>query len=252
VAAARRHARLPYVIAPDITALLEELHAGRPVLVLQNLGTRFHPLWHYAVVVGYRPDADQIILRSGATRRQLVRTSRFLQTWRRADLWGLVVLRPGELPARPRLQSFLHAVAELESTGQTMAARLAYAAATRRWPTSPTAWLGLGNTEYRLGDMDEAERSYRQAIRADRDYSAAYNNLAEVLSRRGCFDTALAVLDAAMTLTGAAAGELRVVLGQTRREILARRPAAYSGDPLACAPPVRSETQTARFCLTPD
>ena len=38
VGAARRHGRLPYVLATTADEMVEELEAGRPVLVLQNLG----------------------------------------------------------------------------------------------------------------------------------------------------------------------------------------------------------------------
>ena len=234
VAAIRRHGRVAYVIEPEIGPLLEELQAGRPVLVLQNLGTRSYPLWHYAVVVGYRPDRDEIILRSGTTRREITPARRFLRSWRLADFWGLVVLRPGELPAAAHPDRYLKAVADLESTGQTGAARTAYAEATRRWPNNATAWLGLGNTEFNSGNLERAENSYRQSIRAAPGFAAAYNNLAEVQARRGCVDAALETIGSALALTGDAARRLRVPLLQTRHELAQSRPPDYPGDPASC------------------
>ena len=56
VAAIRRYGRVPYEIEPSLSSLTAELQAGRPVLVLQNLGIKIAPLWHYAVVVGYSPE----------------------------------------------------------------------------------------------------------------------------------------------------------------------------------------------------
>jgi len=237
VAATRRHARVPYAIGPTIDALLEELQAGRPVLVLQNLSISSLPVWHYAVVVGYRPDRDEIILRSGTERHQTMPASRFLKTWRGAGSWGIVVLRPGELPATAQPERFLKTVADLESTGQTRAAELAYAAATRRWPDNATAWLGLGNTQHHSGTLADAELSYRQAIRAEPGSPAAYNNLAETLAGRGCFDAALATLDFALRLSGDAAQRLHGALLQTHREIIARRPAGFTGEPPSCSGP---------------
>lgn len=55
VAATRRAGRLPYVLAGEPRALLAQLQAGRPVLVLQNLGTPHVPVWHYAVLTGFDP-----------------------------------------------------------------------------------------------------------------------------------------------------------------------------------------------------
>src|SRR5690606_37665875 len=69
LAASRDFGRLPYVIEPNLPSLLAEVAAGRPVLVLQNLGVRFAPAWHYAVVVGFSPETGEIVLRSGTQRR---------------------------------------------------------------------------------------------------------------------------------------------------------------------------------------
>ena len=52
IGAARRHGRLAYLITgPD--SMFKEVAAGHPVIVLQNLGLSWYPVWHYAVVVGY-------------------------------------------------------------------------------------------------------------------------------------------------------------------------------------------------------
>ncbi|MGB5345137.1 MAG: PA2778 family cysteine peptidase, partial [Woeseia sp.] len=101
LAASRAAERLPYVIDTSMSAIVAELAAGRPVLILQNLSVGWAPLWHYAVVVGVDPHNDEIVLRSGTDARRIMRTAVFLRTWRRSDYWGIVTLRPGELPARP-------------------------------------------------------------------------------------------------------------------------------------------------------
>ncbi|MGB7930849.1 MAG: PA2778 family cysteine peptidase [Gammaproteobacteria bacterium] len=233
VAATRGYARLPYLIAPNLTTLLAELQADHPVLVLQNLGFSFYPLWHYAVVIGYLPEDDAVILRSGVTCRLVMPAGRFLRTWRLAGYWGLVVLRPGELPARPASATYLRAAADLEAVGQTQAAALAYGAAVTRWPNDATAWLGLGNTQYQSGRLPAAEDSYRQAVRADPGYLAAWNNLAEVLAERGCINAAITILDNALTRPGST-NALRELLRQTRSEILSRRSAGHSADAPAC------------------
>lgn len=235
IAATRRYDRLPVVVGPHLADLLAELRGGHPVLVLQNLGTRSFPFWHYAVVVGYLPERDQVILRSGTEWREVLAAGRFLETWELAGSWGLVVLAPGELPAANDPQPYLEAVAGLESTGRLRAAEMAYAAATKRWPDDPTAWLGLGNAAYREGRLEGAGTSYLEAIRADPGYAAAYNNLAEVVAALGCFDAALSTLARGLTLPGATARRLGDTLDETRREILSRRPQGYRGDAPACS-----------------
>jgi tetratricopeptide (TPR) repeat protein len=235
VAATRGYARLPYPIDPGLSALLSELRAARPVLVLQNLGVSFYPVWHYAVVIGYLPDDDAVILRSGTTRRMVMPAGRFLRTWRLAGYWGLVVLRPGELPAQPSAEAYLKAAADLESVGQTRAAARAYGAAVKRWPDNAIAWLGLGNTYYQAGRLPDAESSYREAVRVDPGDLAAWNNLAEVLAERGCFDTAISTLDTALARPGST-DPLRGQLLQTRSEILSRRPVDHAADAATCGP----------------
>ena len=71
LAATRRYGYVPYVIEKNMTSLLNEIKAGNPVLVLQNLGLEWYPRWHYAVVIGYDINKDEIILRSGEIKRPL-------------------------------------------------------------------------------------------------------------------------------------------------------------------------------------
>ena len=65
VAATRRAGRIPYPVASGPEALLDEVRAGRPVLVLQNLLVGTVPRWHYAVVVGIDPARNRLLLNSG-------------------------------------------------------------------------------------------------------------------------------------------------------------------------------------------
>ncbi|MGD8925701.1 MAG: PA2778 family cysteine peptidase, partial [Thioalkalispiraceae bacterium] len=69
IGAARDYQLIPYVLVPELRVLLHEVKAGRPVLVLQNLGVSWYPRWHYAVVVGYDLQKEELILRSGEIER---------------------------------------------------------------------------------------------------------------------------------------------------------------------------------------
>ena len=197
VAAIRSYGRVPYQIEPRLPSLIAELQAGRPVLILQNLGVRIAPLWHYAVVVGYSPSEEQIVLRSGSIKRHVLSEARFLRSWRRGDYWGVVALRPDELPAAADEESYLKAVAGMESVGQHDAALRAYRAALARWPDSTLALLGLGNAHYALGDLTNAERAYRNLLTADPEHVIALNNLAQTLTELGCPREAMTMIEAA-------------------------------------------------------
>jgi len=190
VAAARRRGRLAHTISGP-QALLSELAAGHPVIVLQNLGTRSYPVWHYAVAIGMDRPADQILLHSGTTARFPMEWSRFLFTWQRSRYWGLVVLPAGLIPANADQETYLKAVLGLEQARQWEAAGRAYKAALNRWPSSLQALIGLGNCRVMQGDLPAAETVLRKAVSRDPDNSDAANNLAHVLSRLGKLQEAL-------------------------------------------------------------
>lgn len=200
LAATRRFHRIPYPIDPTSDALIAELEAGRPVLVLQNLGTGITPIWHYAVVVGYLPGDRKFVLRSGVNERHLLRRLTFLRSWKRADYWGFVVLSPGAMPANADPQRYLRAVAALESVGDFRSTLPAYAAATEAWPDRALPWLGLGNASYATGDLDAARIAYETSVSLDDGNVIAMNNLSQVYLELGCVGRAYATLQEALAL----------------------------------------------------
>ena len=223
MAAARRYGRLPYPIDPTPAALLGELRAGRPVLVLQNLGFDAYPIWHYAVVVGFDPIRDEFILRSGTRERETMSTSRFLDTWEKGGAWALVVLPPGEMSADPDPDTYLEAVVALETAGKPEAAAKAYAAGLEHWSENAKLRLGLGNAYYAQGRLAEAETVFRDLVARYPDNAVGYNNLAQVLVEQGCYDEGLQAIEAAFITAGDMDSELRAAFERTRRGILLER-----------------------------
>lgn len=193
LAATRSLGRLPYVIQPELSVLMAEVAAGRPVLVLHNLGLKFAPVWHYAVVVGYDAGNDHFIMRSGTIERRLMPASRFARTWTASENWGMVALRPGELPAMPVQANYLQAAAALEAVGQTDEAAAAFNVAVEYWPQSSVALFGLANAYYSGGDLVKAEEIYRLSLELEPDSVAILNNLAQVLLDQGrCMEASAA------------------------------------------------------------
>ncbi len=219
MAAARRYRRMPYRIDSRLPALLAELRAGRPVLVFQNLGIKLIPVWHYAVVIGYDTDEDTIVLRSGETRRRVMAAGDFMDTWERADKWGIVLLGPGEMPENPEPRRYLSAAAAMEGLvpGELVLEWLH--AARERWPRDALVHFAVGNALYGTDDADGAMQSYREALSLDPDLVAARNNLAHVLAERGCLDQALKEIDRALAGANQVDEALRQMLEQTRSEI---------------------------------
>ncbi len=223
LAATRRAGRIPYRIDGTLSALAAELAAGRPVLVMQNLGVSWYPRWHYAVVVGIDPVDEAVVLRSGTERRRTTPWMTFLRTWQRSDYWGFVALQPGTLPATPEPGRYLRAVTDFETGGGGDAALQAWRIGTQTWPTSALAWFGLANHQLAARHYADAESAYRQAIAADPALWAARNNLAYALHHQGRDDEAVAVLRAA--LAEITDDRARAELGDSLREIEGGLPA---------------------------
>lgn len=203
VATARTFGRIPYIIEPEFAALLRQLDAGRPVLILQNLGVSFAPAWHYAVVVGYSSARKEIILRSGTTERLTQSGRTFVNTWRRSDYWGVVLLPADEIPAGIDPQRYLSAVAAAESAQQFDLALPAYTAAATRWPDEPLAPLGIGNIQFARGDAGAAELWYRRVLDIEPQHPVGLNNLASVLIARGACNEASAIIGDALATQSA-------------------------------------------------
>ena len=113
IAATRASGRLPYVLDPSLKAIEAEIDAGRPVVVLQNLGVSMIPRWHYAVVVGFDGRQDAVVLRSGTDKRRLTPAKVFLKTWSRGDFWALTVVEPGDLPSNVDRARYFESIAAL-------------------------------------------------------------------------------------------------------------------------------------------
>lgn len=201
ISATRRHGRVAYPIR-GLEALARELDAGHPVVVLQNLGLGWFPQWHYAVVIGIEPGAREVVLHSGTTPHHRMSLRTFMNTWRRADTWGLVVVRPDTIPASADADGWVSAVSGLESANRPAEAASAYRTGLSRWPDHVPSWFGLGNALYAVGHADHARRAWRQAVTIDPDYALAWNNLAQVLADQGRRREALRAARRAVDLGG--------------------------------------------------
>jgi hypothetical protein len=201
IGSARRHGRVAYPISGS-EALLAELSAGHPVIVLVNLSFFWYPKWHYAVVIGYDQHRREVTLHSGLTAKEVISFWTFKNIWQRGDYWGLLVLPPGQLPEQAEEEEWLAAVAGLENTGQWQAAAIGYATALKRWDESFVAWMGLGNSEYNLHDLDSSAEAFYQATLLRPENGMAFNNRAHVLAEQGKRIEALSAAQRAVDLGG--------------------------------------------------
>ena len=126
----------------------------------------------------------------------------FQNTWARSGSWGLLVLPPGSLPATAGEAEAVEAALGLEKARQPAAAAESYRAVLARWPQSLPAMMGLGNSCYALGDLENSELAFRRAAATHPQSGAAFNNLAHVLLAQGRRAEALAAAQRAVSLGG--------------------------------------------------
>ena len=160
--------------------LRQEVAAGHPVIVFQNLGVAIAPVWHYGVVTGFDQAANVVTLNSGQLEEMRLPVDIFARTWARGDYWGLVVLPPDQLAATATQTELLAAGAALERAGQAAAAETFYETGHARWPDNWLWLFGLANTRYAMGDLKGAERALLQARALAPDVPEIRANLAHV------------------------------------------------------------------------
>jgi tetratricopeptide (TPR) repeat protein len=185
LASARRYGRLAYRLSPSITDILAEVKHQRPVLVFQNLGIKWYPQWHYAVVVGYNLPGNKLILRSGTHKRYVMDMSVFERTWQRVDHWAVVVLKPGELPVNGKPQRFLQSLSDFEHTNGQQRAEPAYRAALSRWPNHPLLATAYANILYQQKNIEQSKNILLRLLKTHPDNAPAHNNLAYILMEQG-------------------------------------------------------------------
>jgi len=203
IAGARRQGAVATRLPTTLEALLRELQAGHPLVVLLNLGLSWYPLWHYAVVIGYDLGSGDMLLRSGTTERAVFPMSTFEHTWSRAGSWAFVALPPGQWPATAEEAAAVDAAVGFERAAPPAQAVLAYRSALQRWPGNLSLQIGLGNTLYAGGDKAAAASAFEAAARDHPDNVPAWLNLASTQAELGQRDAALQSAQRAVEVAGA-------------------------------------------------
>lgn len=200
IATARQYGLLAYPLDAELSTLITEVAHGNPVLVFQNLSLQIWPQWHYAVVVGYDLDKQELILRSGTFKQHRVSFRTFERTWQRAAHWAYVLLKPGAIPRSAEALRYTQAVHALNERGFHAEALLSYRAAAEKWPGDTVTGMLLGNAEYAAGNLQQAENSFLKVVAHNPRDSSAWNNLAYVFAAQGCQTRARQAIDCALSL----------------------------------------------------
>ncbi len=177
ISASRRHGLMAVPIH-NLSALLTEVAAGHPVIIFENLGLTWAPTWHYAVVLGFDLNHQEIILHSGHQAFYHWNLKKFERSWMLGDYWGLVVLPAGELSVTADELANVTAAVGLEQAQKFKEAEKSYLKILDKWPTSLVSLIGLANLKYKNGLRNEAVTLLRRAIKFHPDSLAAKQNLA--------------------------------------------------------------------------
>ncbi len=199
VAQARLRGFIPERLPKTLRALADSLAEGAPVIVLQNNGLSWYPVWHYAVLIGADAARGEVVLRSGDQKRLVMSWSVLDRTWARGDYWAIRLLPvAGPWPA---------SASENEVTRQLLAmtrpapasARTGLRQAVQRWPQGLPLWLALADVSERLHGLPAGEDVLRQGLRVLPDQPWLLNNLADLLRRAGRAGEALPLVQRALT-----------------------------------------------------
>lgn len=216
IATARSHGRLVQQVAPTLDALLAEVQAGQPVLVLQNLALDWYPRWHYAVVKGFDLERGRLILNSGLEENYAMPLDTFERTWARAEHWGIVTLVPGTLPVHAEPGAYFSALADLTGHVAPHDMLAAYRAGLQRWPQERNLQMGLGNLLVAQGDHTAASEVFARVLQAHPQYAPAHNNLAHTLLAQGRPAEALPHAEQAVALGGELLASYQATLQSVR------------------------------------
>lgn len=169
-----------------MNALLQEVAAGHPVIILENLAFSWFPRWHYALVTGYDLKVPEVIMHSGADRSKHWSMRKFERSWVYGNYWGLVVLPLTKLAASADDLAHATAAAALEQLGKNAEAEIVYANILKKWPASLPALIGMGNTTFARGDFAAATAFLRVATQRFKNSAVAWHNraIAEGAARR--------------------------------------------------------------------
>lgn len=164
--------------------------------VLNNLGALLWENGNYEGAkdcfqkqLGLQPGNEVAKMNVAACHVRLGETAEAVEIWRE-----MVRLHPDRTELRLDLADGLW------NTGDTPGARFHYATALNAQPDSARALNGLGMWALLQTQNDEAEDYFRKALRADRKFIAAYQNLAIVLERKNRVPDAIKTLEAALAM----------------------------------------------------
>ena len=176
ILASRVHQYIPIAI-DDRSKLQTALEMNKPVIVFQNLGLSWYPLYHYSVVVGYQRDSGAIYIKSGMSEAEKYSWKLFDKTWNKTDRWGIILVAVGEEIKIGSEIEYLKTAAVFEKVGKRQQAHKIHEMVINRWPESFMARVGLGNILYSEGKYAQALEQFKIAHKLEPENNDIQNNI---------------------------------------------------------------------------
>lgn len=134
-AVARSYELLVYPLPGNLDALMQQVSAGYPVLLMQDR-LFAGPGLQFAVLVGYDQRERTLVLRSGNTRRWYTSFASFDNAWGEAGRWAVLIQPTNQLPAQADKAVWLNAARDFQQQGRGEAAQRALRSARQVWPNA--------------------------------------------------------------------------------------------------------------------
>lgn len=198
-AATRQLSLIAYSESGKISQLLELIEQDIPVIILQNLGLDWLPQWHYAVVVGYDLNTEDIILHSGQRKHYRQPLSVFERTWARANYWLLIPLPTTVASATLNPFIYTRSSYDLIKSGHVDAGLEGLKTAASRWKEQWLAYFLLGN-HFIEANPEKSINWFYSGYQYASNEAAYLNNFAHVLSKARCKAYADTVIQQALKL----------------------------------------------------
>lgn len=190
IATVRAHELVPIPAPKKLSELLELTSRGWPSIHLLNLGFKWLPQWHYAVLVGYDLEKQAVLMRSGTTEERWYSFYQFERTRRLAGYWSIIPSPLNDFPAmndwKPSFKEVLNMLEVRPDLGNRVLV-------TSR-NTYPEQWqfkYATANSFYGQSRFKEAAEFYIMAIEQSSREPEVWNNLAYTYQQLQCQDLAV-------------------------------------------------------------
>jgi tetratricopeptide (TPR) repeat protein len=214
----RRESMLPIALDARLGSLLRAVADGVPVIVFQNLGLSWSPIWHYAVLIGYDLSEGTVVLHSGTQASMPMSIDTFERTWSRAGAWSMIIVDPSRIPPGVDTAAALRAAVALERLDRRAAMR-AYESLLARAPGHRLVAFARANALLADERPNDAADAYRSLLAQHPDFADAWNNLAHALADTGDSRAAAEAAERAVTLGGPSAAVYRQTAERMRRAV---------------------------------